>query len=523
MKANTRKIVPLLLGLCIALGFYIGVNSGGGLQPEDRSLRVKKIAYLLQLIEEHHLDARSVDSLLEGTISDLLHNLDPHSAYLNADDVIRSRESVSGKFFGVGIEFSLIEDSVRVLSVVPNGPAEKAGLRGGDVILRADSTVLSGGGVRNETIIRSLKGPKGVEVEVEIYRYSDPFPVKISRNEVGIPSVDVSFVSDDGVGYIRLRRFSENTLSEFKSAYRDFRGKISKGLIIDLRDNPGGLLNQAVELASLFLQTGDTIVYIEDNKGRRDYFVNKNRNPDTSIPLVVLINEGSASASEILAGAFQDNDRGLIIGRRSFGKGLVQEEIALPDGSKVRLTTSRYFTPSGRVIQKSYENGFDAYQDEIISRYHSGQNLTDQDDQDIPMYRTRNERIVYGGGGVRPDIEKPRDTAHYSAGAFQFLGAEAHLQTLYRFVAIHYDSLARQSPEEIWHADHKHIVTSVFGDGFSEKDMAPISRYIKQQILLMVFDRTTMTRLSLHNESYIDAAIQALKSETTYHRILRTN
>lgn len=505
----TRKtLIPFFFGLSLMAGYYIGVYTG---TPANAgSERMQKIGYLLKLIEDNHLDAVAIDSLLEHSIEELLHELDPHSAYLNPEEVRQAQESMSGRFVGIGIEFNHLNDSIRVLSVVPNGPSHKAGLRGGDIILRADTVALYGSDIKNKEIINQLKGPMRSIVPLTLLRNADTLQLRVKRGEISIPSVDVVYNPIDGIGYIRITRFNEQTTREFDRALKTLNNSVYNGLIIDLRDNPGGLLNQAVQVASRLLEKGDTIVFLEDNKGKRNYFINAQKKQHVDVPLSILINEGSASAAEILAGAVQDNDRGLVIGRRSFGKGLVQEEVALPDGSKIRLTTSKYFTPSGRVIQKSYANGYGEYQQEIIQRYH-GQNLN-ADTAGMPIYQTRNGRVIYGGGGVRPDINQDGDTTKFNNTAFHHLGNTRRMLQLYRFVGVHYDSLHAQETNSIWHTQNNQIIGTVLGNDFPEIEDDGIARYIKLQIMLMVFDRPTMAQYSLRGDPLVEAGIQALES-----------
>lgn len=501
-----KALIPLFLGLCLAIGFYIGTYSSNSTAGD--SSRLKKISHLLQLIEDNHLDASKVDSLLENSIADLLQQLDPHSAYLSPEEVQRSNESVKGKFVGIGIEFNQMGDSVRVMSIIPGGPASQSGLRGGDILLRADTAILSGVGKSNAETITHLKGKKKSTVNVEVLRNNDVFDVNIIRGDVSIPSVDVWFDLKNDIGFVRINRFGEQTTKEFDRAIRSLGNKASKGLIIDLRDNPGGLLHQAVHIAGKLLEAGDTIVFVENNKGQREYFVNKSKKQVISSPVVVLINEGSASASEILAGAVQDNDRGLVIGRRSFGKGLVQEEVGLPDGSKIRLTTSRYFTPSGRTIQKSYANGYEDYKNEVHQRYQGPS--TRIDSSSIPIFYTRNKRPIFGGGGVRPDIELSKDTLSFSHSAFYHLGNEKRLTSIYRYVSTHFDSLSNMSSEEIWLTPDRTIITNVFGAEYPDKNDPSTAEYLKQQILLMVFDRPTMSEFTLRKDPTVEKAVQAI-------------
>ena len=519
MRKIPSALLPLLFSLLILLGFYIGTYSSRG--TSYSSNRIQKLDYLLQRVDELHLNPTGVDSLLEQAISELLHQLDPHSAYLNAEEVQRSRESVSGSFVGIGVEFNVLDDTVWVRSIIEGGPASKAGLRGGDALIASNGETL--GTLENNEIIKRLKGQMGTEVPVDVYRpaSSTIMPFTIIRGEVPIPSVDVSFHPNENTLFLRISRFSEPTFKEVQNALKKHKAENLSGIILDLRDNPGGLLQQAVDVASLFLAKDDSIVYVEDNRGKATWYINKKQGAYQRQSLVVLINEGSASASEILAGAIQDNDRGVIIGRRSFGKGLVQEEISLPDGSKVRLTTSRYFTPSGRVIQKPYDKGFEAYKNEIFDRIHGD----DQQTIETPVYRTRNGRILYGGGGVRPDIQQDRDSLSFAAHAFHLLGTIEALKSIQHFAAIHFDSIANYSPEMVWSSNDKDLVLRLFpqAEYIPEEDVAQMGKYIKQQILSTVFGRRMMLPFVLRDDPFLQKSLRIMEHQESFDKLLSGN
>jgi carboxyl-terminal processing protease len=518
MRKIPSSFIPILIALLILLGFYIGSYTSSG--TSYASQRVQKLDYLLKRVDDLHLNPTGIDSLLEIAISDLLHQLDPHSSYLNAQDVQRSRESVSGSFVGIGVEFNVLDDTVWVRGVIPGGPASRAGVRGGDGILRANGESLIG--LENAEIMSLLKGVEGSICEVEVIRgnQEELLNINITRGEVPLPSVDIYFRPKERFAFVRITRFSEKTITEVKNAIGYVNAKGAEGFILDLRDNPGGLLNQAVEVASLFLEKGDTILFIEDNRGNSTWHVSKKTGSLKDIPLVILINESSASASEIVAGAIQDNDRGLILGRRSFGKGLVQEEISLPDGSKVRLTTSKYFTPSGRVIQKPYDRGFEAYKNEIYDRMENQDDLPMENTQ---IFRTRNGRTLFGGGGVRPDILIKRDTSFFSGHAFHLLGSVEALKKINHYGAVHFDSIKNLGPEVLWNSPDTLITFAIFPEAryIPKRDIGEIAVYIKQQVILSVFGRTTMLPYTLREDPYIEKAIQSFSHPETFQNLLK--
>ncbi|MCB0765317.1 MAG: S41 family peptidase [Flavobacteriales bacterium] len=415
---------PIMLAVALVAGLFIGRDLGGSeggpLTVFDlrRSSASDKIGQVIDLIDRQYVDTVEKNGLVDRVLQDILQELDPHSYYISAAELSAAQEPLEGSFDGIGVEFAIQRDTVVVITPVEGGPSAALGIRAGDRILSADSVELAGVNVTNDMVMKNLRGPKGSEVVVSLLRRgrSRPFEVTIQRGKIPINSVGAALMTDEGTGYIKLVRFAKNTHEEFLTAADELAGQGMRRLVLDLRGNGGGFLNSAILLADEFLPAGRTIVYTQGrNSPRRDITATSDGRYE-DIPLAILIDEGSASASEIIAGAIQDNDRGLIVGRRSFGKGLVQEHVDLPDHSAVRLTTARYYTPSGRSIQRPYGKGID-YSEDLSARFEHGELLSaDSIHLDSSkVYTTLNGRKVYGGGGVMPDLFVPADTTETSA------------------------------------------------------------------------------------------------------------
>lgn len=415
--------VPLLISLALVAGLFLGRGMGGSSNGPLAVFKLRqpgaaeKIGQVLDLIDRQYVDTVEKEALVEEVLQDLLQRLDPHSYYLSANEMRAANEPLEGTFDGIGVEFAIQRDTVVVVSPIEGGPSATLGIGAGDRILSADGKPISGVGITNDGVMKLLRGPRGSQVTVQIGRQGrkKAVEVTITRGAIPIKSVAASLLRPDGTGYIKLSRFAKTTHEEFVKAADDLRGRGMQRLVLDLRGNGGGYLNAAADLADEFLPAGRVIVYTEGRMSPRRDMLATARGTYEDFPLAVLIDEGSASASEIIAGALQDNDRALVIGRRSFGKGLVQEQVPLPDESAVRLTTARYYTASGRSIQKPYGNGVD-YDAEFQGRSIHGE-LFSADSIRVDssqVFRTRGGRIVYGGGGVMPDIFVPADTAEGS-------------------------------------------------------------------------------------------------------------
>ena len=414
--------MPLMMALCVIIGIIVGSfysNHFSGNRLSIINTGTNRINNLLHIIDDQYVDKVNLDSLVEDAMPKILTELDPHSVYISAKDVEAANQDLQGSFSGVGIQFVIRQDTIHVQNVIQNGPAERAGILAGDKIVMVDDHTFVGKAVTNQEAMRRLKGPKNTKVKIGVLRYghSKPQSFVVTRGDIPIKSVSATYMIDDKTGYIRIKSFGETTYAELLVALAKLGESGFQNLIIDLRDNTGGYLQSAVQMANEFLPKNKLIVYTEGRKSPRQDFRSDGRGSYKQTPLVVLINEGSASASEIFAGAMQDNDRATVIGRRSFGKGLVQKQIEFSDGSMVRLTIARYYTPSGRCIQKPYVHGeTDDYAQDLMSRYEHGEFFSqDSIKHTGPKYHTSNGRVVYGGGGITPDIFVPEDTTGFTS------------------------------------------------------------------------------------------------------------
>jgi len=402
--------ISMVLGVVIGT-FYASHYAGNRLNIINTGSN--KLNYLLQLIDNQYVDTVDMTSLVENAMDQILSELDPHSSYISANNVEEATENLKGSFSGIGVSFTMEKDTVNVMSVIHGGPAEKVGILAGDRIVTADKTSLVG--MSSNEVMKHLKGDKGSKVKLGVRRHGSKqilyFTVK--RGDIPVVSVDASYMIDDKTGYISIKTFGEQTYAEMLVALANLNMAGMKNLIVDLRGNQGGYMHIAIQMVNEFLSKNQLIVYTQGRKSPREEFRADGRGTFQKLPIVVLVDEISASASEIFAGAIQDNDRGTIIGRRTFGKGLVQQPTAFRDGSVVRLTIARYYTPSGRCIQRPYEKGHgEEYWNEFIARYERGEFFyQDSIHQDGEKYHTNLGRVVYGGGGIMPDIFIPQDTS----------------------------------------------------------------------------------------------------------------
>ncbi|MBQ9655488.1 MAG: S41 family peptidase [Prevotella sp.] len=415
-KKNNR-FTPLLMAICVVVGILIGTfyaNHFSGNRLNIINSSSNKLNNLLHLVDAKYVDTVNVNDLVEKAIPQILAELDPHSVYIAAKDVQMANDDLRGSFSGVGIEFTIRHDTLHVQQVIHNGPAERAGLIAGDKIVMVDGKPFTGKTLTNEEAMHRLKGPKDTKVKLGIVRFGEKKirDFVVTRGEIPTKSVTAAYMLDSKTGYIRIKNFGENTYPELLIALAKLSQQGFRNLTIDLRGNTGGYLQSAVQIANEFLPKGRLIVYTQGRKSPRQDYRSDGRGSYQKIPLVVLIDEGSASASEILAGAIQDNDRGTIIGRRSFGKGLVQEPMAFNDQSVIRLTIARYYSPSGRCIQKPYTSGDNKnYEEDLLTRYEHGEFFSqDSIKHEGPAYKTSIGRPVYGGGGITPDIFVAEDT-----------------------------------------------------------------------------------------------------------------
>ncbi len=414
---NKNRYMPLILAMCVIVGILIGTfyaNHFSGNRLNVINSGSNKLSNLLHIIDDQYVDTININDVVEKAIPQILAELDPHSVYITAKDAEVASDDLKGSFYGIGIEFIINNDTISVQNVIAGGPAQKAGLLAGDKIVTIDGKPFVGKECTNEEAMHRLKGPDKSTVTVGIKRYGSK-EVKnytITRGEVKTKSISATYMLNEKTGYIRIKNFGENTYAEMLVSLAQLANDGFENLVIDLRDNTGGYLEAAVQMANEFLPKDRLIVYTQGRKSARQNYNSDGRGTYQHLPLVVLINENSASASEIFAGAMQDNDRATIVGRRSFGKGLVQQQIAFPDGSMVRLTIARYYTPSGRCIQKPYSAGETKdYEKDIVERYQHGEFFSkDSIKHEGPAYHTVSGRTVYGGGGITPDIFIPEDT-----------------------------------------------------------------------------------------------------------------
>jgi carboxyl-terminal processing protease len=439
-KAQVR--LPILLSLAIAGGMFIGATMFGSSSDNTGSIikGYTKFREILTLIDRDYVDTVNTDQLVDVAITKMLENLDPHTTYISPKDVELAKTQLEGDFDGIGIEFFILKDTIQVVTPLSGGPSEMVGLRAGDKIIAVDGEKVAGVKVTNRDVFKKLRGPKGTKVKLTVMRRDgSTHAYTITRDKIPTHSVDVAYMVDNTTGYIKINRFAANTYNEFKESLTKLKSQGMQRMILDLRGNPGGYMDRATKMADEFL-TGNKMIVYTDGKGER--FDSKMyaymKGDFEQGPVIILLDEGSASASEIVAGALQDHDRALIVGRRSFGKGLVQMPIPLSDGSELRLTISRYYTPSGRSIQKPYVKGEEEYGMDLMNRYEHGE-LFHADSikfVDSLKYQTSQGRTVYGGGGIMPDIFVPFDTAMSS----KYYASLINNNVLREYAMVYYDN-----------------------------------------------------------------------------------
>lgn len=412
------SFIPLILAVTLVAGLVIGNALSRKSQPEYRPMRTasaNKLTTILELVQQAYVDSVDTREIIESTIPEMLENLDPHSTYIPAREMQGVEEEMQGNFSGIGVQFSIQEDTVVVIEVISGGPSHKLGLMAGDRIVMVNDSLIAGVGIQNDQVLKLLRGQKGTKVKVSNLRrgYAELFDFDITRGDIPIFSVDVSYMIDKETGFIKISRFAEQTYREFMEGMASLDSAGASKIIIDLRGNPGGYLTAVIRMVDEFLGKDEPILITRGKSQPEKVYNSSGRNSFSDKKVFVMIDEFSASASEIFAGALQDNDRGIVIGRRSFGKGLVQEQVPFTDGSAVRLTVARYYTPSGRSIQKPYNNGNEKYNEDIFERMIHGEFLDKDSIQfaDSLKYYTRSGRVVYGGGGIMPDIFVPADTS----------------------------------------------------------------------------------------------------------------
>jgi carboxyl-terminal processing protease len=451
----TLSLVFLLLGLLIGNALSNKANAQRFFIQNGQffSQPPSKIEQVLDVMQRGYVDALDMDSITDEVVVELVQKLDPHSSYIPKKDLEMVNSELSSSFSGIGVQFNIQNDTVHIVSVIRGGPSESIGVLAGDKLVEVDDSVFVGKKINNERVMHTLRGPKGTQVTIGVKRFGSDEILRytITRGDIPVLSVDASFIIDcakDKIGFIRVNKFGESTYSEFIQALARLRSQGANRYIIDLRENSGGYMDQAIRMANEFLERGDMIVYAEGRAYRRMDYQADGSGRFKEVPLVVLIDNFSASASEIFAGAMQDNDRGTVIGRRSFGKGLVQQQIAFPDSSALRLTVARYYTPAGRCIQKPYKmGGDDEYALDLINRFENGEFFSADSIHliDSTRYYTKKGRVVYGGGGIMPDIFVGRDTSLYTPYFTKVSNRAYTYQFAYQYTDKHRKTLEKYS------------------------------------------------------------------------------
>lgn len=468
MKQKT--LLPFFIGLGLAMGVFIGSKLNFGDTTEKifaTNSKKDKLNRLIDYIDFEYVDKVNTDSIVDVTVNRILENLDPHSVYIPKNEYAHSADDMRGEFTGVGISFYIYRDTIAVIQPVHGGPAEGAGIKSGDRILSADGKILFGENIERDSISKYLKGEKNSRVTLQIYRPSEQknLEIQLKRKQVPLVSVDASYMLSDELGYIKVNRFAESTFREFEIALRELQKSGIQRLVLDLRDNPGGYISTAERIVDEFLENNKLMLITKNKNGdiSKTFATKRGRFQDGK--LYVLINENSASASEIVAGALQDNDKGIIVGRRSFGKGLVQREMALGDGSAVRLTVARYYTPTGRSIQRPYGKGNKAYFEDYEKRYRNGELLHADSIKvaDSLRFTTPKGKVVYGGGGIIPDIFVPKDTGVESETLVYFSRSGLMSYFVFEFLDTHRDQFETMDFETF---KNEYEISDGFAQGF---------------------------------------------------------
>lgn len=476
MSVKNKIYLPLIIVCSIIVGLFLGdyVNFGGDHSLDfQHDTHTSRFDILNHFIENDYVDSVDLYQLEETAIISMLDSLDPHSTYLGADDLRASNEIMKGNFEGIGVQFRIEDDTIYIAGVIQGGPSEKVGIRTGDRIVKVNDSIVAGIGIENSDVQKLLKGPKGSVVKVGIVRrnVSDILSFNIVRNVIPNTSVDIAYMVEPTIGYIKVSTFSMTTGKEFRNALKKLKNLGMRSLILDLRDNGGGLLRAAVEMCSEFLEKGSLVVFTEGlNSPRSDVKAYLNGN-FLDGDLVVLVNESSASASEIVAGAVQDHDRGVIIGRTTFGKGLVQEQLNLDDSSAVRLTVARYHTPSGRCIQRPYEGGRNKYYEDYYERYVSGELMYEDSIRIVDTtqkFYTASNRVVYGGGGINPDIFVPLESVKDNNFYYQLLNKSVLFAYSFDYTDARRDDLLGKYPDSQSFIDNFTVSEKMMGDIISE-------------------------------------------------------
>ena len=529
MNRGMKIMLPILI--CVV--FVGGILLGDVLNFQDNSLansssKRQKINRLINFIDKEYVDEVNTDSIVDITVNSILENLDPHSAYISSQDYDYVQDNMRGDFVGIGISFYTIKDTIAVIRTLEKGPGEKAGLEAGDRILYADAVPLFGNEMNNDSLTKILKGPENSKVNLKVKRLgeNDLLDFEINRGVVPLTSVDAGYMINDTLGYIKINRFAESTYSEFKTKMKQFATPEMKSVILDLRSNGGGFLKQATLILDEFITDGKLLLFTKNKNGDLKKTFSTERGDYEDQNLVVFMDEKSASASEIVAGAIQDNDRGTIVGRRSFGKGLVQREMNLGDGSAVRLTVARYYTPTGRSIQRPYENGnSDAYYSKYMERYSNGE-LMSKDSittDDSLRYETPEGKVVYGGGGIIPDIFVARDSSKavqdikfmYNGGVMDRFIFDLLDENRKLYNSLSKDDFLKRTliTEEVLDQYTRYLGDYNMNYNFGSTSHV-LEKYLKATMARQLFGSDLAEKISNENDSYINRLLKS-KSEKT--------
>lgn len=541
MSTFTRNLIFTLLFLIVFFAsLIIGVLIGYKYQTQERMAQTinvvsgnstpagEKLNSFVSTLGSMYVDTLNVDSLVDDAIIDILAKLDPHSSFIPASDLEEVNSQITGNFFGVGIQFNIQQDTVNVVAVIPGGPSENAGIKPGDRIVNVDDSVFVGKTINNERVLHTLRGEEGSKVKLDIKRHGVDTLLHylIVRGKVEVKSVDASLMVSDDVGYVRVNQFGATTYEEFVQALARLRDEGATRFVVDLRENPGGLLDAVIAMLNELLSRGQMIVYAQGKNYERTDAVANGLGAFTRYPVVVLVNEYSASASEIFAGAVQDNDRGLVIGRRTFGKGLVQQQMDFQDKSAMRITVARYYMPSGRCIQKPYKLGaMQDYMMDIFDRYERGELYSKDSVQtaDTTKYYTAHGRVVYGGGGVMPDIFVPRDTSYYTPYYNRVFNLALPNRFAYRYVDSNRDRLKQyatwQQAEKALRAERvidKFVAEVKRDHGFSpsakdSKAMREIERWLISYIIRDARGDKDFFAIITRDDKTVQLAIEKIK------------
>ena len=521
--------MPLFMAICVVIGILIGTfyaNHFSGNRLNIINTSGNKLNNLLHIIDDQYVDTVNMNDLVEKAMPQILSELDPHSVYISAKDVQSANDDLSSSFSGVGIEFTIRQDTIHVQNVIGNGPAERAGVIAGDKIVSIDDKPFVGKIVTTTESMRRLKGPKDTKVKLGLlgYKAKKVRYVTVTRGEIPQKSISATYMLNNNTGYIKIKKFAENTYPELLISLAQLSQNNLQNLVIDLRGNLGGYMASAVQIANEFLPKNRLIVYMEGRRSPRQDFVSDGKGSYQQIPLVVLIDEASASSSEIVSGAIQDNDRGTIIGRRSFGKGLVQKPLSFKDGSMIRLTTARYYTPSGRCIQKPYSSGADKdYEEDLLNRYQNGEYFSqDSIKHSGKKYHTNNGRVVYGGGGITPDIFVPEDTLGITS-----YYKEAAMSGLILQFAFEYTDENRQRLNAL--GGYKEIITFLKKNNIVEKfvtyadknglkrrnlmikkSYTLLERYVVSRVIYNILDEEAWTKYLNLDDPTVEKALEIL-------------